>query len=90
MSPPRQLAGKSLDEIADFMADVTQGSPNDQMARAEFLLRQTNLQKEVAKAAKETALYTRRYTRYMFWSVVMLAVSAIASLVVNLLAFVSR
>ncbi len=32
MSPPRQLAGKSLDEIADFMAGVTQGSLNDQMA----------------------------------------------------------
>ena len=87
MSPPRQLAGKTLDEIADFMAGVTQGSLNDQMARAEFMLRQTNFEKEAAAAAKETACHTQRYTRYMFWSVIILALSVVANLAVNLLIY---
>lgn len=90
MSPPRQLAGKSLDEIAEFMAGVTQGSLNDQMARAEFMLRQTEFQKQASDSAKEAAFYTQRYTRYMFWSVVILAISVAANLVVSVLTYLKK
>ena len=72
------------------MAGVTQGSLNDQMAKAEFALLQTNLQKEATEASKQTALYTQRYTRYMFWSVVILALSSFASFVLSLLAYVKK
>lgn len=83
----QQLSGKSLEEVADFMANVTPGSPNDQIAKAEFLLLQTKFQIEASQAAKDTALYTRSYTRYMFWSVVILAVSAVGSLVVSVFTY---
>jgi hypothetical protein len=86
-TPRRQLAGKTPEEVAEFMASVTSGSPNDQMARAEFALLQTNFQKDAAQAAKETALHTQRYTLYMFWSVVILAFSAVASFVLSVLTY---
>jgi len=76
--------------LADFMAGVTQGSLNDQMARAEFMLRQTEFQKQASDAAKETALYTQRYTRYMLWSVVILAISVAANLVVSVLIYLKK
>jgi anti-sigma-K factor RskA len=87
---PRQLAGKSLNEIADFMAGVTQGSLNDQMARAEFMLRQTEFQKQASDAAKATASHTQRYTQYMFWSIVILAISVVANLVVSVLTYLKK
>ena len=86
----RQLAGKTPEEVADFMASVTPGSPNDQMAKSEFALIQTNYQKAAADAAVETAQHTQRYTRYMFWSVVILALSSAASFGLGLLAFLSK
>jgi hypothetical protein len=89
-SSRRQLAGKSPEEVAEFMAGVTQGSLNDQMAKAEFSLLQTNLQKEATEAAKETARYTQRYTRYMFWSVVILAASSLASFILALLQYLKK
>jgi hypothetical protein len=82
-----RIAGKSLEEVADFMAGVGPGSPNDQVAKAEFLLRQTQSQEKASRAAQDTAEYTQRYTRYMLWSVVILAISAIGSLVVSLLTY---
>ncbi len=88
MSSPRDLAGKSFEEVAEYMGGVTPGSLNDQ--KAEFMLRQTEFQKDAAEAAKQTALYTRRYTRYMFWSVVILALSAVANLVISGLAYMKH
>lgn len=82
MPSSRQLAGKSLEEIADFSAGITMGSPNDQMAKTEFLLRQTLFQQQAAEAAIKTASETQRYTRYMFWSVVVLAVSSVLTFAV--------
>ena len=85
----QSVAGKSLEEVAEFMAGVTSGSPNDQVARAEFLLRQTEFQRDAAAAAKETAIYTQRYTRYMFWSVVILALSAAGTLLMSVLTYIA-
>lgn len=71
------LRDKSLDEVARHMAGCQPNSQNDQEARAEFLRRQT-------AAAQETARATQKYTRYMFWSVVVLAASALGTLLLQI------
>jgi hypothetical protein len=85
LAQQRQNLGKmSLDELADWMAGISMNSPNDQIVRAEFLRRQTEAAQESAEAATETADYTRNSARYMFWSVVVLAASSIATLIVTI------
>ena len=64
------------------MAGVTMGSPNDQMAKTEILLKQTIFQQQASEAAIRTAVETQRYTRYMYWSVVVLTVSSALTLLV--------
>jgi hypothetical protein len=79
----QRIGALSLDDLADHMASVGVGSQNDQVARAEFLRRQTLAAGEAAKAAEETAAYTRRNAHYILLSVVVLAVSSIATLIVT-------
>jgi hypothetical protein len=76
--------GVDLPKIADAMAGAGQGSHMDQVAKAEFLLRQTQFLERQANAAEETALATKRYTKYMLWSVLVLAVSSLVTLLVTL------
>ncbi len=90
MASRDEVAGKPLEHVADFMARGNPGSISDHIGRTEFLLRQTEFQRDVAKAAKETADYTQRYTRYMFWSVVFLAVSAFGGLLINVLTYLKK
>jgi thiaminase len=73
-----------LSQVADSMAATQPGSQNDQVAKAEFLFRQTQFVERQAKAAEETAAATKRYTRYMLWSVVILAASSVLTAVVTL------
>jgi len=82
----QSLGTKSDDEVADWMSDISPGSNNEMTARAEFLRRQTLLQREAtqaakdaAQAAKDTAIYTKKNARYMLWSVVVLAVASVVS-----------
>jgi hypothetical protein len=78
LAQQRQALGKlSLDDLADWMAGITMNSQNDQLVRAEFLRRQT-------LAAEETAAFTRSNARYLLWSVIVLAASSIATLIVTL------
>lgn len=73
--PVRQsLAELSLDDLTDKMAEM--GNSNIQTCQAEFLRRQTVLQ-------KDTAEYTRRNARYMLWSVIVLAISSVISTMVT-------
>jgi anti-sigma-K factor RskA len=72
-----RLHDVSLEEVAQRMAAGQVNSQADLEARAEFLRRQT-------LAAQETADATKRYTKYMFWSVVVLAASAVATLVIEI------
>ena len=74
----RTFQDKPLEHVADVMAGCDQNSSNNQMAKAEFYLRQT-------EAIQGTAEYTKRYTRYMFWSVVVLGVGTFLSVLVNIL-----
>lgn len=82
-----QLSDKSLEELADFMANAASGTANDQAAKAEYLHRQTQYQRDASDATKETAMHTRRSAHYMFWSVVVLAVSAAGSLLISVLTY---
>lgn len=76
-----QLKDEHVDEVAKRMAAGQANSQADQEARAEFMRRQT-------VAAQETAEATKRYTNYMFWSVVVLAASAFGTLLLELLRFI--
>jgi hypothetical protein len=71
------LAKLSLDDLADWMAGITMNSQNDQLVRAEFQRRQT-------VAAEDTAVFTQQNARYMLWSVIVLALSSIATLIVTI------
>jgi len=88
----QQLSGISDDDLADFMASISPGTSNEMTARAEFLRRQTALQREAtqaakdaAQAARDTAEYTKINARHMLWSVGVLAFSAAISAVVSLI-----
>ncbi len=85
------LAPMSLDALADFMSNMEPGSLSAHMAETELLRRQTEMQRdaanattEAAEAAKETARFTRDNARYMLWSVIVLAASSVASLLVSI------
>jgi hypothetical protein len=83
-----QLLGDLSDEaLADYHATVGPGSQSEQEVQAEYMLRQMQMQREVADAAIETANYTRQSARYMRWSVIVLAVSALLTLVVAITRF---
>ncbi|MCK4261633.1 hypothetical protein KAW55_01280 [bacterium] len=81
----KKFLDKPLERVADVMAGCDPTSRNDQLAKSEFLLRQTKAQISASKATEETAIYTKKYTKYMFWSVVVLAASAVGSFVLNLI-----
>ena len=88
MNSVRQdLGTKTDDEVADWMAGVGSGSQNDMTARAEFLRRQTQLQREATQAAKDTATYTKENARYMLGSVIVLAISALISAVITIVQY---
>jgi hypothetical protein len=73
----QNLGRKSLDDLADWMAGIGAGSPNDQIVHAEFLRRQTLAAEDAAKATAKSA-------KYLLWSVVVLAASSIATLIVTI------
>lgn len=78
----KDLGVMSLDDLANWMATISAGSPNDQVAKAEFLRRQTQAQIDSAEATKITAVFTSRNAKYLLWSVVVLAASSIATLAI--------
>jgi len=51
----KDLAGMSLDRVADIAGGCQAGSLNDQAAKAEFLRRQTMAQTDAAKSTKIAA-----------------------------------
>jgi hypothetical protein len=79
----QSLGTKSDDEVADWMASISPGTPNEMTARAEFFRRQTALQREATQAASDTATYTQRNARYMLWSVIVLTISSVISAVLS-------
>ena len=81
----QELGNRSLDALADWMAEITPGSNNDQVVRAEFLRRQTEYQREATQAAKEAAIATRKSARYMLWSVIALVITTVITDIINMI-----
>lgn len=86
------LKRMSLEELSqqELSPDTTIG----RMLAAEFAIRQTRAQIEAADATKRaadaavsSAEYAKRNVRWMFWSVVVLAVASVASFVLDLLTY---
>jgi hypothetical protein len=51
--------------------------------KAEWLLEANQAQQQAARAAQETAEYTKRHACYLIWSVVVLAIASIANVIVS-------
>lgn len=81
------LGDMSAEALADYHSHVGPGSQAEQEVQAEYMLRQMQMQREVADAAIEAANYTRQAARYMLWSVILLAVSALLTIVVSVTGF---
>jgi hypothetical protein len=95
----QELAKLSLDDLADAAAGPTPGSPLHGIHMAEFTRRQTlalqqaaeaqeraaEAQQEGARAAIDTARYTRRNAQYLLASVIVIALSALATFASNIL-----
>jgi hypothetical protein len=80
-----EIANLTLDEVADWVSNITPDSINEMAGKAEFMLRQTRLQEKATDAAIQTAKFTRHTSIYMLLSVVMLATSSITTLVLTIL-----
>ncbi len=80
-----EIASLTLDEVADWVSNITPDSINEMAGKAEFLLRQTRLQETATDAAVRTAKFTRHSAIYMLMSVILLAASSVATLVLTII-----
>jgi hypothetical protein len=79
-----EIANLTLDEVADWVSNITPDSINEMAGKAEFMLRQTRLQEKATEAAVQTAKFTRHSAIYMLLSVVMVAVSSLTTLALTI------
>ena len=80
-----EISHLELEEIADWLATTTEDKINEQAAHAEYLLRQIKLQEQSTKASIETARYTQHSACYLFLTVIVIAVTSVATLIINIL-----
>jgi hypothetical protein len=80
-----EIANLTLDEVADWVSNITPDSINEMAGKAEFLLRQTRLQEIATEAAVRTAKFTRQSAIYMLLTVIVLAASSIATLAITII-----
>jgi hypothetical protein len=80
-----EIANLTLDEVADWVSNITPDSINEMAGKAEFMLRQTRLQEKATDAAVQTAKFTRHSAIYMLLSVVMVAVSSLTTLALTII-----
>ena len=76
----QNLGNMTLDQLADWTASIGVGSQNDQVAKAEFLRRQT-------VAAERSATATIDNARYMLYSVIAIALTSGLTVIVSVLAW---
>jgi hypothetical protein len=79
-----EISNLTLDEVADWVSNITPDSINEMAGKAEFMLRQTRLQEKATNAAMQTAKFTRHSAIYMLLSVVVLAISSITTLILTI------
>lgn len=82
---PDDIRGTPLDQLSGRAGQP--GSVNAHDVQLEFQRRQTLAQQEAAAAMIATADATKRNARYLLWSVVILAVSSVGSLILDWLAY---
>jgi hypothetical protein len=80
-----EIANLTLDEVADWVSNITPDSINEMAGKAEFMLRQTRLQEKSTEAAVQTAKFTRHSSIYMLMSVVMVAISSLTTLALTII-----
>lgn len=76
-----ELESKTGSEIADWMYERWENRAAQIAGQAEFLRRQTEAQQEAARAAVQTAEFTRANARYMLWSVLAVGACGVLSTV---------
>jgi len=80
-----EISNLTLDEVADWVSNITPDSINEMAGKAEFMLRQTRLQERATDAAIESAKFARHTAFYMFLTVVILTISSTATLVLTII-----
>jgi hypothetical protein len=86
----QELSDEELIRRVEFAASVGgTGAPIDgegaRKAQTSALLLETRFAQRQAEAAERAAKATERYTRYMFWSVIAILISAVLTLVVGII-----
>jgi hypothetical protein len=81
MMPPFNPRTASLDDLAKWTGDAQPGSINHTAGMADLTRRQIIGQIEATEAEKRAAGASERNAKYMLWSVIAAAISAIAALV---------
>jgi len=83
------IKSKTLDDLAEELAKTYPTHKEYQRVMAEFYRRQTSAIQDAAAAAKDTAASTKKYTLYMFISVVVLLVSVVGTLILSYLNYIN-
>jgi hypothetical protein len=79
MTLAQQMHEATLEELVGFAARDP-GSQFSEAAKAELSRPEIFAQQEAARAQQEAAHYTKQSARWMFWSVVVVAITSLASL----------
>jgi hypothetical protein len=69
-----------LEHLASVIANTDPGSRASEAAKAELTRREIIAQQEAALSQQEAARYTKQNARWMFWSVVVVAITSFLSL----------
>ncbi len=83
------IKSKTLDGLAGELSKTYPNHKEYQQVMAEFYRRQTLAIQDAAAAAKDTAASTKKYTLYMFISVVVLLVSVVGTLIFSYLNYIN-
>jgi hypothetical protein len=76
----QQMRDATLEHLAAVAAGSDPGTRNFEAAKAELTRREIIAQQEAARAQQEAARYTKQNALWMFWSVVVVAITSLLSL----------
>ena len=78
---------KNLEELVDYAGNGPPGAVEAAFSRLQTIAQQEAAvaARNAAEAARETARYTQDSARYIKWSVIVLAISSVATLTVTIL-----
>ena len=73
----------NIQDAEQLMVSGFPGSPNELEAKAKFLRIEAEMQERIAIASESTASSTKRSVTIMMWSVIVLAISSLATLYIS-------